>query len=81
MNKETMVTSAFRVHCSMFSCSLAAALPGQGASLGEEAVLADSGWAGEKSGLLSILLGRSPLVLDVKTIEVLLCQNSFPAAC
>ena len=32
------------------SCG-AAALPGQGASLDEEAVLADSGRAGEKSGL------------------------------
>jgi len=47
MNKETIVTSAFRVHRSMFSCSLAAALHGIGASLGEEAVLADSGRAGE----------------------------------
>ena len=30
---------------------------GKGASLGKEAVLADSGWAGEKSDLFSILLG------------------------
>jgi len=29
---------------------------GKGASLGEEAVLADSGWAGEKSDSFSILL-------------------------
>ena len=32
MSKETIVSSAFRVHRSKFSCSLAAALPGNGAS-------------------------------------------------
>ena len=47
MNKKTIVTSAFRVHRSKFSCSLAAALLGQGAAMGEEAVLADSGRVGE----------------------------------
>jgi hypothetical protein len=50
-NKETIVTSAFRVHRSKFSCSLAAALPA------EWRVLARRGWAGEKAAFLSILWG------------------------
>ena len=29
----------------------------------------------------AILLGGSPLAPDVQAIEVLLCQNGFPAAC
>jgi hypothetical protein len=45
MNKDTIVASAFRVHRSEFSCSLAAAL------LGTRRVSARQGWAGEKSGL------------------------------
>jgi len=44
MNKETIVTSAFRVYRSEFSCSLAAAL------FGKRSVSARQGWAGEKSG-------------------------------
>jgi hypothetical protein len=81
MNYEQGNDAHFSVHRSKFSCSPAAALPGQGESLGEEALLADQGGRAEKSGLLSLLLGRFPLVLDVKTIEVLLCQNDFPATC
>jgi len=50
MNKETIVTSAFRVHCSKFSCSLATAL------LGRRRVSARQGLAGEKSDFFSILL-------------------------
>jgi hypothetical protein len=45
MNKETIVTSAFCVHRSKFSCSRAAALAA------ERRVLARRGWAGEMSGL------------------------------
>jgi len=55
---------------------------GEGASLGEEAVLADSGRAGEVAArvgrvrslvFLSILRGRSLFVPHMQDIEVLLC--------
>ena len=60
---------------------------GQGASLGEEAVLADSGRAGEVGAgvgrvrslaFLSILQGCSRVVPHGGTIEDLVCQKSFP---
>ena len=63
---------------------------GKGASLGEEAVSADSGREGEvvaevgrvkRLAFLSILQKCSPVVLHVRTIEILGCQHSFPAAC
>jgi hypothetical protein len=63
---------------------------GQGASVGDETVLADSGRAGEVAArvgwvgslvFLSILLERSSLVQDVPVIEVPLGQNSFSIAC
>jgi hypothetical protein len=71
MNKETIVTSAFRVHRSKFSCSLAAALPA------DRRVLARRGWAGEKSGLFEHPARGSPVVLDVRAIEFPPCHNSF----
>jgi hypothetical protein len=60
MSEETIVTSAFRVHRSKFSCLLAAALHGTGRVPGRRVYLgrlsADGwnnrqGWAGEKSSL------------------------------
>ena len=63
---------------------------GQGAFLGEEAVLADSGRAGEVAArvgrvrslaFLSILRECSPVVRHVQAIEVLLCRNGFSEAC
>jgi len=63
---------------------------GQGASLGEEAVLADSGRAGEvaarvgrvrRLALLSILQECCPVVPHLRTIQIHVCQHSFPAAC
>jgi hypothetical protein len=63
---------------------------GEGASLGEEAVLADSGRAGEVAArvgrvrslaFLSILREGSSVVLRVQIIEVLAFRNSFSAAC
>jgi hypothetical protein len=68
-------------------CSLAR---GKGASQGEEAVLADSGREGEiaarvgrvrSPAILSILRDRSLVVLPVRTIDVLACQQSFSTAC
>ena len=62
---------------------------GQGASLGEESVLADSGRAGEiiagvgrvrSLACLSTLQEYSLVVSDVRTIEALACQYSFSAA-
>ena len=41
---------------------------GQGASLGEEAVLADSGWAGETSGLFEHPARSCPVAPDTQTI-------------
>jgi hypothetical protein len=72
MNKDTIVVSAFRVHRSEFSCSLAAAL------LGTRRVSARQGWAGEKSGLFEHPGWYSPAVPDVTTSEVLACPPSFP---
>jgi len=43
------------------------------ASLGKEAVLADSGRAGEKSGLFEHPARHSPVVLDALTSRVLVC--------
>ena len=63
---------------------------GQGASQGEEAVLADSGRAGEifvRVGrvrslvFLRILRERYPVVPHVQILEVLARQHSFSAAC
>ncbi len=63
---------------------------GQGASLGEEAVLADSGRAGEVAArvgrvrhpaFLSILPECCPVVPHVRTIKVFVCQRSSSAAC
>jgi hypothetical protein len=60
---------------------------GKGASLGEEAVLADSGRAGEVAAgvgrvrclaFLSILLECSPVMPHVRIIEVLARQNIIP---
>ncbi len=45
--------------------------------MGEEAVLADSGWAGEKSGLFEHPARGSLVVLDVQTIEFQQCHKSF----
>ena len=62
---------------------------GQGASLAEETVLADSGragentcrgWAGEKSGLFEHLAKCAPVVPDVQTYETPVCPPSFSAA-
>jgi len=62
---------------------------GQGESLGDEAVLADSGWAGEvaarvgqvrRPAFLSILPERCPVVPHVRTIKVFVCQRSSSAA-
>ena len=44
--------------------------------MGEEAVLADSGRAGEKAVFLSIQRECYPLVPQVRSIEFLACQNS-----
>ena len=67
MNKETIVTSAFRVHRSQFSCSLAAAL------LGKRHVPACQGWAGEKSELFEhpAQLFSSYFIPDLSAIEML----------
>ena len=54
--------------------SLAAAL------IGTRRVSAHRGWAGEKSGLFEHPARCSPVVLDVRTSEVLAHQNSFPSA-
>ena len=63
---------------------------GKGVSQGEEAVLADSGRAGEVTAsigrvrnliFLRILQEWSGLVPDVLAIEILLYRNSFSAAC
>ena len=63
---------------------------GQGASWGEESVLADSGREGEipagvgqvrSLAFLSILRECSPVVPHKRTIEALLCRNGFSAAC
>ena len=60
---------------------------GQGASLGEEAVSADSGRAGEvtagagrvrRLAFLSTLRVCSPLAPNVSAIIVLLCEMVFP---
>jgi len=75
MNKETIVTSAFRVHRSKFSCSLAAGL------LGIRRVSARQGWAGATSGLFEHPASCSPVVPDVQTSEVLACPHSISAAC
>ena len=72
MKKETIITSAFRVHHSEFSCSLAAAL------LGTRRVSARQGRAGEKSGLFEHPGWYSPAVPDVTTSEDLACPHSFP---
>ena len=48
---------------------------------GTRRVLARQGWAGEKVAFLSILQEGIPVVPDVRTKEVLACQNSFSAAC
>jgi hypothetical protein len=70
MNKETILTSAFRVHRSKFSCSLAATLlgtrrvPGRRVCLGRLRVGGwnnRQGWAGEKVAFLSILYRVLPL--------------------
>jgi len=69
--------------------SLTVALLGQGASLGEEAVLAysgragaaaASGWAGEKPGLFEHPVWCLPVIPDVLTSGVLACPNIFSAA-
>jgi len=49
--------------------------------LGEEAVLADSGRAGEKSGLFEHSAWYSPVVPDVQIGDVLTCIQSFSTAC
>jgi len=63
---------------------------GKGASLGEEAVSTDSGREGEvvaevgrvkRLAFLSILQKCSPVVPHVRTIEILVYQHSFSAAC
>jgi len=63
---------------------------GKGVSLGEEAVSADSGREGEvvaeigrvkRLDFLSVLQNCSPVVPHVRTIEVFVCQYSFPATC
>ena len=70
--------------------SPAAALQGQGASQGEEAVLADSGREGEISArvglvrslaFLNILRRVHPVVQNVRISDVLACPHSFSAAC
>src|SRR5437764_11374763 len=62
---------------------------GQGASLGEESVLADAGRVGEITArvgrvrsqvFLSILQECSPLVTQVRSIKILAYQYSFSAA-
>ena len=60
MNKETIVTSAFNVQ--LFArCGLA----------WDRARLARRGWAGEKGAFLSLLRECSPVMPQVRTIEVL----------
>jgi hypothetical protein len=58
--------------------------------MGEEAVLADSGWAGDvvarvrqmkRLAILINLQKRSSVALDVQDIEILPCRNRFAAAC
>ena len=51
---------------------------GVAALLGTRRVSVRQGWAGEKSGLFEHPPQRSPIVLDVRTIEFPLCRNSFP---
>ena len=50
------------------------------ALLGTRRVLARQGWAGEKSGLFEHPAWCSPIVPDVRTIEVLACQHDFSVA-
>ena len=63
---------------------------GKSASLGQEAVSADSGWEGEvvaeigrvkRLDFLNVLQDCSPVVPHVRTNEVFVCQYSFPATC
>jgi hypothetical protein len=75
MNKETIVTLAFRDHRSEFSCSLAAALPA------ERRVLARRGWAGENRGRFEHSVWPVPVATDARASEAFTRQNIFSAAC
>ena len=56
------------------------AILGAGASLGEEAVLADSGREGEMSELFKHPAGVFSFCAHMQTIEVLTCRYSFSGA-
>jgi len=53
---------------------------GQGASLGEEAVLADSGWAGEKADPFEHPAGRIPVMQNVQIDQIPACPQNISIA-